>query len=135
MQSGIIMIFSVLVQCTQVNMMLVMLPTVDRHIFQACPVWIYTQSNITSIISQYCFHNLQNMNWMNEGPGMISCHNSTPIYYAFHCDTFLCWYSVPYFYIFGKFMTLHYATETDILLHNFDIRFRISCMMLNERFW
>jgi hypothetical protein len=23
---------------------------VDRHIFQACPVWIYTQSNITSII-------------------------------------------------------------------------------------
>ena len=21
-----------------------------RHIFQACPVWIYTQSNITSII-------------------------------------------------------------------------------------
>jgi hypothetical protein len=23
---------------------------VARHIFQACPVWIYTQSNITSII-------------------------------------------------------------------------------------
>jgi hypothetical protein len=23
---------------------------VDRHIFQACPVWIYTQSSITSII-------------------------------------------------------------------------------------
>jgi uncharacterized protein YdeI (YjbR/CyaY-like superfamily) len=23
---------------------------VVRHIFQACPVWIYTQSNITSII-------------------------------------------------------------------------------------
>jgi hypothetical protein len=23
---------------------------VDRHIFQACPVWIYTQNNITSII-------------------------------------------------------------------------------------
>jgi hypothetical protein len=22
---------------------------VVRHIFQACPVWIYTQSNITSI--------------------------------------------------------------------------------------
>jgi hypothetical protein len=53
--------------CTQVNMMLVMLlwvcihtgqawkiclwpGTVARHIFQACPVWIYTQSNITSII-------------------------------------------------------------------------------------
>ena len=27
-----------------------LIPTVDRHIFQACPVWIYTQSNITSII-------------------------------------------------------------------------------------
>ena len=27
------------------------IPTVVRHIFQACPVWIYTQSNITSIIS------------------------------------------------------------------------------------
>jgi hypothetical protein len=26
------------------------LPTVARYIFQACPVWIYTQSNITSII-------------------------------------------------------------------------------------
>ena len=26
------------------------IPTVDRHILQACPVWIYTQSNITSII-------------------------------------------------------------------------------------
>jgi hypothetical protein len=23
------------------------IPTVARHIFQACPVWIYTQSNIT----------------------------------------------------------------------------------------
>ena len=26
------------------------IPTVARHIFQAFPVWIYTQSNITSII-------------------------------------------------------------------------------------
>ena len=24
-------------------------PNVAMHIFQACPVWIYTQSNITSI--------------------------------------------------------------------------------------
>ena len=38
-----------LVLCTQVNMMFVMLLVV-RHIFQACPVWIYTQSNITNII-------------------------------------------------------------------------------------
>jgi hypothetical protein len=26
------------------------IPTLARHIFQACPVWIYTQSNITSIL-------------------------------------------------------------------------------------
>jgi hypothetical protein len=26
---------------------------VARHIFQACPVWIYTQSNITNIINIY----------------------------------------------------------------------------------
>ena len=26
------------------------IPTVVRHIFQACPVWIYTQSNITIMI-------------------------------------------------------------------------------------
>jgi hypothetical protein len=26
---------------------------VVRHIFQACPVWIYTQSNITSIMQRY----------------------------------------------------------------------------------
>jgi hypothetical protein len=25
------------------------IPTVARHIFQACPVWIYSQSNITNI--------------------------------------------------------------------------------------
>ena len=25
-------------------------PTVARHMFQPCPVWIYTQSNITNII-------------------------------------------------------------------------------------
>jgi hypothetical protein len=28
---------------------------VARHIFQACPVWIYTQSNITNIV----YHILQ----------------------------------------------------------------------------
>ena len=39
------------------------IPTVVRHIFQACPVWIYTQSNITSIIDNqlkyliYCMRN------------------------------------------------------------------------------
>jgi hypothetical protein len=29
---------------------------VARHIFQACPVWIYTQSNITSFI-RFLFSN------------------------------------------------------------------------------
>jgi hypothetical protein len=26
---------------------------VARHIFQACPVWIYTQSNITQALASY----------------------------------------------------------------------------------
>ena len=26
------------------------IPTVVRHVFQACPVWIYTQSDITSTV-------------------------------------------------------------------------------------
>jgi hypothetical protein len=38
------------------------IPTVVRHIFQACPVWIYTQSNITSIVREtvdiYIFYNI-----------------------------------------------------------------------------
>jgi hypothetical protein len=29
------------------NLIIMKLATVARHIFQACPVWIYTQSNIT----------------------------------------------------------------------------------------
>ena len=29
------------------------IPTVARHIFQACPMWIYTQSNITNIKLRY----------------------------------------------------------------------------------
>jgi hypothetical protein len=27
---------------------------VARHIFQACPVWIYTQSNVTQALYYYC---------------------------------------------------------------------------------
>jgi hypothetical protein len=34
------------------------IPTMARHIFQACPVWIYTQSNITSIILRFIAHYL-----------------------------------------------------------------------------
>ena len=30
------------------------IPTVARHIFQACSVWIYTQSNSTSIVQKCC---------------------------------------------------------------------------------
>ena len=33
-----------------------LIPTVARHIFQACPVWIYTQSNITSIMKNNYKH-------------------------------------------------------------------------------
>ena len=29
------------------------IPTVARHIFQACPVWIYTQSDITQATTRY----------------------------------------------------------------------------------
>ena len=61
-------IFSVLVLCTQVSgeynvrdvtlsvywvsipKVVGSIPTVAGHIFQARPVWIYTQSNITNII-------------------------------------------------------------------------------------
>ena len=32
-------------------------PTVARHIFQACPVWIYTQSNITQARNIYILEN------------------------------------------------------------------------------
>ena len=34
------------------------IPTVARHIFQACPVWIYTQSNITSICTEVSFYDI-----------------------------------------------------------------------------
>ena len=34
------------------------IPTVVRHIFQACPVWIYTQSNITSIKVYIIIYNI-----------------------------------------------------------------------------
>jgi hypothetical protein len=27
---------------------------VARHIFQACPVWIYTQSNMTQALYKFC---------------------------------------------------------------------------------
>jgi hypothetical protein len=36
------------------------IPTMAKHIFQACPVWIYTQSNITNNIWKSCqsFHTI-----------------------------------------------------------------------------
>ena len=33
------------------------IPTVARHIFQACPLWIYTQSNITQASDKYLSYN------------------------------------------------------------------------------
>ena len=42
-------------------------PTVARHIFQACPVWIYTQSNITqtSYSREYTTPTQQISMWLN----------------------------------------------------------------------
>ena len=37
------------------------IPTVARHIFQACPMWIYTQSNITSIIYIMFLYSFQSL--------------------------------------------------------------------------
>ena len=54
MQSGTIMIFQlcvgVMYSRASIPKVVGSIPTVDRHIFQSCAVWIYTQSNITNII-------------------------------------------------------------------------------------
>jgi hypothetical protein len=39
-------------------------PTVVRCIFQACPVWIYTQSNITSIIFTWVHYTNTEKSWL-----------------------------------------------------------------------
>ena len=102
------MIFSVLVQCTQVNMMLRnqilfrnitylnrpdrvaqlaehwasipkvvgSIPTVDRHVFQASPVWIYTQSNITSIMQKNLKKTLTPMSHLWAQQHMVDRHYS-----------------------------------------------------------
>jgi hypothetical protein len=38
---------------------------VVRHIFQACPVWIYTQSNITSIIFTWVHYTNTEKSWLS----------------------------------------------------------------------
>jgi hypothetical protein len=58
---------------------------VVRHIFQACPVWIYTQSNITSIIFTWVHYTNTEKSWFDV---KFSCwthwvipenfHNSQP---------------------------------------------------------
>jgi hypothetical protein len=52
---------------------------IPRHIFQACPVWIYTQSNITSdILDVYqnrdksFIKRLIPVNWASPAPYMLS---------------------------------------------------------------
>ena len=72
------------------------IPTVVRHIFQACPVWIYTQSNITSIrflciqqLLAYIFqtliyHKVLVNNWPTPNAGsryasITFCHGNTII--------------------------------------------------------
>ena len=47
------------------------IPTVVRHIFQARPVWIYTQSNITSIISFHIFSGRLSIGNHMSGPVRI----------------------------------------------------------------
>ena len=42
-------VYDVIVWWASIPKVVGSIPTVVRHIFQACPVWIYTQSNITSI--------------------------------------------------------------------------------------
>jgi hypothetical protein len=42
---------------------------VVRHIFQACPVWIYTQSNITSIKLVTSCSNKCAFLWEERGQG------------------------------------------------------------------
>jgi hypothetical protein len=42
------------------------IPTVARHIFQACPVWIYTQSNITNINFRKNRTNLNNFSGLSS---------------------------------------------------------------------
>jgi hypothetical protein len=49
MQSIVIMIFFC-VAWASIPKVVSSIPTVARHIFQACPVWIHTQRNITNII-------------------------------------------------------------------------------------
>jgi hypothetical protein len=53
---------------------------VARHIFQACPVWIYTQSNITSIIKNMCF---PREIWMKSHIKVIMLN------YIFYCIIFI----------------------------------------------
>jgi hypothetical protein len=61
---------------------------VVRHIFQACPVWIYTQSNITSII----WHN-------NRYP--IYSMNSITIYSLRKTYILICFLYI-YMALYGK---------------------------------
>jgi hypothetical protein len=51
---------------------------VVRHIFQACPVWIYTQSNITSIISCVCLQFLKG----STEQGVVVNNTLTPVIFA-----------------------------------------------------
>ena len=44
------------------------IPTVARHIFQAFPVWIYTQSNITNMTISFNFTSTVQQQLNYQGP-------------------------------------------------------------------
>ena len=59
-----------------------LIPTVARHSFQACPVWIYTQSNITNIIFNWV-HNInteksQLYDWKDQARENYEFENTEP---------------------------------------------------------
>jgi hypothetical protein len=56
---------------------------VGRHIFQACPVWIYTQSNITSILFTWVHYTKkQQISWLLDYTGIEGTRLSSEILHA-----------------------------------------------------
>ena len=72
-------------------------PTVARHIFPACPVWIYTQSNITQANQRNCLHfGLSQSECVKRLHHMIEICINVAIYIQIHYtyrEFFqFCWY-------------------------------------------
>jgi hypothetical protein len=72
-------------------------PTVARHIFLACPVWIYTQSNITQANQRNCLHfGLSQSECVKRLHHMIEICINVAIYiqihYTYRAFFQFCWY-------------------------------------------